>query len=493
MESKTPMSKKNIVGAAVALALAAYGGATWYMGKAAHQHYEEALAEAKNFLGPQAVVSHEYQRGFWTSDAKLVLQWSPHALADADDAGDAGDASAPAAMRITVDSHLRHGPLAGARLAAAVVESHFSTEGLDEHARQMLAKVSPPTLNTVHHLMGGYDIHFALPAGEMGDGDQLLRWQELTYQMGIDAARRHVNGSFKWPAMDLSGRQNTAAEQDDEDEEADDSVAEHFTLALQGMEGDFKAQIEDGLWMLAPGSGKGKFDKVVMTRTQGDAAAQTLLALQDLRYFAAIERTGNTLGWTTKAQSQGSIGPLVFDDLGWEETVSRIDIEAAKLFQKALLAAYYADPAQAALLEDAQGDALWKEAAPLFVAALPAYAMKLSAALEGQQATLEYGAQIQTAPTAGAVQERGWGPALLQGSVLHAGMRLPKAWLPRMAVAVGQEEMADDQIDAVLGMAQAQGLVQQEDDHLVGAVRMEGGQLQLNGKALDLPMFRLTH
>lgn len=480
------MSKKTIVGAAVALALVAYGGATWYMGKAAQQHYEATLEDAKGFLGPQAVVSHEYQRGFWTSDAKLVLQWSPPASDDAD------DAPAPAAVRIAVDSHLRHGPLAGARLAAAVVESRFSAEGLDENARQMLAKASPPTLTTVHHLMGGYDIHFALPAGEMGDGDQLLRWQALTYQMGIDAARRHVSGSFEWPEMGLSALQTTQADQDEEDEEDGDSPAERFTLALQGMGGDFKMQIEDGLWMLAPGSGKGKFDKVVMTRTQGDAAAQTLLALQDLRYSAAIERTGHTVGWTTKAQSQGNVGPLVFDALGWEETVSRIDIEAAKLFQKALLAAYRADPVQATLLEDAQGDALWKEAAPLFVAALPTYAMKLSAALEGQEATLEYGAAIQTAPTAAEVQERGWGPALLQGSLLHGSMRLPKAWLPRMAIAMGQEDMAVDEIDALLGMAQAQGFVQQDGDHLASAVRMESGQLQLNGKALDLPMFSLT-
>jgi len=249
-------------------------------------------------------------------------------------------------------------------------------------------------------------------------------------------------------------------------------------------------QIEDGLWMLAPGSGKGRFDKIVLTRAQGDAAPQTLMALQDLRYSAAIERTGSTLGWTTKAQTQGSVGPLVLEAVGLEETVSRIDVEAVKLFQKALVAAYRADPTQAALLADPPGDALWKEAAPLFVAALPAYAVKLSATLEGQQAMLEYGAEIQTAPTADEVQARGWGPALLKGSVLHAGLRLPKAWLPRIVQAMGQQDMPAEQIDAMVGMAQAQGFVQQEAEHLTSAVRLEGGKLQLNGKALDLPMLK---
>ena len=112
MESKIPMSKKNIVGAAVVVLLAAYGGATWYMGESARKHYEEALEEAKGFLGPQAVGSHQYERGFWTSHAKLVLQWSPPAAADVD------DAAVPPPIRIAVDSTLRHGPLDGSAEAA---------------------------------------------------------------------------------------------------------------------------------------------------------------------------------------------------------------------------------------------------------------------------------------------------------------------------------------------------------------------------------------
>lgn len=492
------MHKKNIVGAAVALAIAAYGGATWYMGESARKHYEEVLEEAKVFLGPQAVVSNGYERGFWTSNAKLVLQWSPPASAEAGDA--------PPSIRIAVDSTLRHGPLVGARLAAAVVETRFSAEGLDETARQVLAQVGSPTLTTVHRLMGGHDIQFAMPAGEIGDVEQRLRWQALTADMSIDRARSHVRGSFQFPEMSLAGLQTTSAEQDDggddedEEEDAAESAAtappgtvERFIMALQGLGGDFEMQVVDGLWMLAPGASKGQFDKMVMTRTQGDAAEETLLALQNLRYSAAIERTGNTLGWTTKVQSKGSIGPLVFESLGWDETASRIDVEAVKLFQNALWAAYRTNPMQAALLEDAQGDALWKEAAPLLVAALPAYAVKLSATLEGQQATMEYGVQVQTAPTADEVHEQGWGLALLKGSLLHAGMRLPKAWLHRIAQAMGDQDMPADQIDALVSTAQAQGFVQQEGDHLTSALRMESGKLQLNGKALDLPMFMPRH
>ena len=45
----------------------------------------------------------------------------------------------------------------------------------------------------------------------------------------------------------------------------------------------------------------------------------------------------------------------------------------------------------------------------------------------------------------------------------------------------------------MVGMAQAQGFVKQEADQLITAVRMEGGKLQLNGKALDLPMLKPAH
>ena len=117
----------------------------------------------------------------------------------------------------------------------------------------MLAKVSPPTLTTVHRLLGGHDLHFALPAGEVGAGDQRVVWQALTYQMSVDAARRKVSGSFQWPEMSLSGVQTASADEGDED---DDGPAERFTMTLAGHGGDFDMQIEDGLWMLAPAPAK---------------------------------------------------------------------------------------------------------------------------------------------------------------------------------------------------------------------------------------------
>eukprot|EP01034_Spumella_vulgaris_P001275 gene1275-1688_t len=141
------MSKKTALGAAVALAVVAYGGATWYMGQRAQASYNEALEEVRKVLGAEAVVSQDYQKGFFSSQAKLVLQWTPPADADA---------SKPAQpVRVVVSSAVRHGPLAGARLAAAVVDTRFALEGLDEKATKDFAKVASPTRTTRHDLTGG--------------------------------------------------------------------------------------------------------------------------------------------------------------------------------------------------------------------------------------------------------------------------------------------------------------------------------------------------
>ena len=104
------MNKKTALGAAVALAVVAYGGATWYLGQRAQASYQEALEEVRKVLGAETVVSQDYQKGFFTSQAKVVLQWTPPASADASE-------PAPQPLRVVVNSAVRHGPLAGGALA----------------------------------------------------------------------------------------------------------------------------------------------------------------------------------------------------------------------------------------------------------------------------------------------------------------------------------------------------------------------------------------
>lgn len=503
------MNKKAVFGTAAVLVVAGYGAATWVMGERAHSAYQEAINDLSHIVGPEVLVSQQYTQGFWSSKGQLVLQWTPPAD-DAEDEseetnkpGDAASAPPPQPVRITVENTVRHGPLAGWRLAAAVVETRITAvDGVDDAVRKAFDKVSTPTLTTVRNLTGSHDIALAWPAGEVGYEQERMRWQPLDYRMTLNADRSRLSGDFAWPEFTLDV-QKTQAGDDDEPAAAaaPASPAERLAVVVQGMKGDFNMQLDDGLWLLAPGSGKGTLSKVTVTRAlpataatpatpAAGAALEPLMALKDLSYSMTIARTGDHLGWNTLTRGAGSIGPVALESLELNETVSRIDVEAIKLVQKALVDAYKVGPKTADTLADAPWSAPLMEALPKFLAALPAYAVKVSAKVDGEQGDLEYGVELKSAPDAAQIAQGAWAPALLKSSALHASVRLPKAWLPRLAQAAGQKAPKPEEIEAMLGMAQAQGFVKQEAAHLTSAVRMEGGQVVLNGKPIDVPFGR---
>lgn len=498
------MNKKAVWGTAAVLVVAGYGGATWYFGEQAHSAYAQALNDVRKLLGPEVLVSQQYTKGFWSSQGQLVLQWTPPAAEEDewDDEDNAAPAVAPRPIRITVENTVRHGPLAGWRPAAAVIETRIgAVEGVDDNMRKAFAKVSAPTLTTVRHLTGSHDMAFAWPAGEVGEGADLVRWQPLTYQMTLNADRSRLSGDFAWPEITVQS-QPPADDADDNDDEpaADAGEAERYTFAMQGMKGDFKVHFQDGLWLLAPGEGSGTLGKLTVTRARAaagtGAAPEPLVALQDLTYGVTIARNGGHLGWVSTLRGTGSVGSVALESVELNETVSRIDVEAVKLVQKALADAYKsntdksdADTALSAAAE-MPGVAALMEAVPQFVAALPAYAMKLTAKVDGEQGELQYGVEIKSMPDAQQVAEGAWGPALLKSGALHASLRMPKAWLPRLAQAAGDKAPPPQHLEAMLGMAQAQGFVQQDGAHLVSAVRMENGKVVLNGKEIAVPMGR---
>lgn len=502
------MNKKNIAAGAVVVALAAYGGATWYLGGEIQKHYESALADAQTELGTRALLKHSYDRGFLTSHAHASLQWLPEGAS----AQAALPADAPAAAplpQLVVDSTMRHGPLAGLHLAAAVVENRFSLEGLDASTQQMLSKASAPTMTSVHHLSGTQEVMLSLPSGEVGTVDggvQRLHWETMAARMTISADRQNISGNLQWPAAQLSGVSpgdlNARGEvKEDTDQPAGGEPASgapnvldpangRYTVAMKGMDGTFDVQLQDGLWILAPGTGRARIDQITVTRSNGAAETaipKTVVNLQGLTYAAVIKRTGDTLGWTTDVQGKGDMGELKFDALGYQEVVGNIDVQAVMALQKTLVTSYKSAPPDAPSLDAARSNAFLKELGPRFVDAKPSYNMKLSATLEGEQGHLEYGAQIQKAPSEQMVQAIGWGPALVTASSLHAAVEVPNTWLPRIAMMVTGKPMAPEQISALVGMVTAQGYVVQQGQRLSTQVRFDGGQLTLNGKPIAVP------
>lgn len=512
------MSNKRVgvaAAAAVAVVAVAYAGGTWYLGQRTQAKYQEAVAELRKALGEGAVVSDEYRKGFFTSQGRLVLQWTAKA---------AEGALAAQPVRVVVTSDVRHGPLAGARIAAAVVESRFSLEGLDAKTTALLAKATSPTLTTVHHLTGAHDLKFALPAGQVGDGEVTMGWQELVYDMAISRRGDHISGSFRMPEFSIAGISKSqadalagAAEDDEEEEEGvpddtDESRAsaetaagavaaasadvpkDRMSIAMQGMEGSFDNAVIDGLWGIGPGKASYRIARIhagVTPAEGGDEKPQ--LDLKDLLGSYVIEATDTTIGFTSELKGAGRIGPIDLESVSMQEKVQRIDIEAVRAYLKVALDSYRAGGvADVASAMHTQGLAVLMDNAPRLVAALPSYAMKLQASYKGQTGQLEYGGEVQRAPTEAELAQGGWAPALIKGSTLHAAARIPKAWLLPIMQSSGKEEVKPEEIDAMVGMAQSGGYVVQEGDMLTSNVKFEAGQLTLNGKTSALPpgMFR---
>ncbi len=507
-------NKKTVLAAAVALAVVAYAGTTWYAGQRAQAGYQQGVAELRKLLGEKAVVADEYHKGFFSSKARLVLEWTPPARDEEDGGADAAQARP---VRLAVDSSVRHGPLAGTRLAAAVIESRFALEGLDDKASQALAKATGPTLTSVHHFLGGNEVRMVLPAGEIGDGEAAVRWQEMVLETALSRGHERIKGTWRWPELALVGMPGKDEEdalaqleegdgdgEDDGDEaqageaaaQADASPAaarpvSRTTVTFSGLESSFDNQLIDGLWTLGPGKASLRIARMgISSVPAGGGESQTLMDLKEIEGTSVAESDGKTLGMTTELKGAGLIGPLDFDAVGYEQKVQRLDIEALRNLQRVFVDSYRADGlAKAMQAMESQGMAALMDNAPRLIAALPAYSMKVHATYKGHTGQMEYGGEIKSAPPQEQLAQGGWMPALLKVSALYANASLPKAWVePLIKARSGDAEVKPEDVDAMLGMAQATGYARIEGDHLTSALRMQDGQLTLNGKAIPLPM-----
>ncbi|AVP57634.1 YdgA family protein [Pulveribacter suum] len=526
--------------AAAVVAGAAYGAATWYSGRQVQTAYQQAIAELRTAIGPQAIITDEYRKGFFSAQAHLVLEWTPPAaLADEpqeDDDEEDGErpAAAPAApaapaqpLRLVVDSDVRHGPLAGARLAAAVVQTRFSLQGLSESAQKALAQVQGPQLTAVRHYSGASDLRLQLPAGEIVDEETALRWQALAYDMHLGRDGRRISGSFQWPGWTLVGPAGSGDEDEDaladaEDAQDADSAASAasaaataadaaaaavaasedaaprptrlFTVAATGMQGSFDSTMIEGLWGMGPGTLQLRVAQLQASSAPiKGGAAKPLLDLKDLHAQTEVVSDNATVGYSNRIKAVGSIGPLQFEALSMHEQVQRLDIEALRGMLRHMGQSYRTAlrASDVGEMEDAlqeQQTELLQQAAPRLVAALPSYQMKLEATYQGQTGHVTYGAEIKQAPTPAQMAEGGWLPALMQGGALNASLRLPKAWLSPLLQAGGKPAMDDDELQGMLAMAQAVGYVRTEGEQIASDLALQGGQWTLNGRTVASPL-----
>lgn len=501
------MSNKTMVAVAAALVVAAYGGGTWYSGEQVHKSFQEAAAELRHAVGEDAVVRDSYEKGFFSSKANLVLEWTPDAPqvpVEEHDGDEVEPASAAAVtplkpMRLVMNSDIRHGPLAGAKLAAAVVDSRFALEGIDDKTKQAFAKASMPTLTVVRHLMGSSDWRFALPAGEFADDGVAARWADMAYDVVVGSDKKSVTGDFKWPELVITGLPKSSADdyadEDQEDEDGEEAPApvraskgEQMAIAVKGMGGSFNTTMIEGLWGVGPGKMQMRVANAQVATQQADGPPEVVVDLKDITGDTKMEADAKTLSISNHINGVGRIGPLEFESLGYEEKIQRLDIEVLRSLQQMVLEGYRAGGLSQALAPAEDQLAEWMErSGPKLLQALPSYNMKLNAHYQGSAGHLEYGFGVLKAPSAEEVAEKGWMPVLLKGSVLNASARLPKAWMVNIAKASGQE-LGPEELDAMIQMASSSGYARVDGDFLTADLKVQDGQMNLNGVVKPLPM-----
>lgn len=513
------MRRQQKTGVAVAvvaaLAAVAWGGFSWHSGRQLEQAYHEGVASLRAALGPDTIVADDYQRGLFTSHATLALQWTPPAPpADEAEEADGGaavpTAAAPAAplpVRLVIRSDMRHGPLAGGRIAAAAVDTRFALEGLDAQVQAVLAKAASPRLTAVRHLGGSSDIRMVVPAGEISANGTTLRWQEMVHETTLGSDQRQISGRFAWPEWVVSGLPDGDAEDeepaDDSDEvdgaDLDDDLQQtpgqvpaqrRSTVAVRGMEGTFDSRMVPGLWGMGPGHLEMRMGEVQAFRepAQGQPATP-LVDVKNLKVRTEMTSDDATLGVDTRMDMVGSLGSIRFDAIQVHEQYQRLDIEALRSVLRELTAAYFelvqAPEGSASGYEQRTGALL--EALPRLIAARPSYQMRMQATLAGQTGELAYGAQVEQAPPAGQMEGGGWLPALMQGGAFDASVRLPKAWIRPMMEMRG-EPVDEEAVEAALASAQSLGLLQEQGDQLTATMALQSGRWTLNGKPFQGPL-----
>ena len=495
------MSKKTMVAAAAALLVAAYGGGTWYSGAQAKTAFEEGAAELQHALGKDVVVTQSYDKGFLASKSQLTVEWMvTESQADAaeHDGDEVDTEAAPAAaavpaappkpMRLVVNSDIRHGPLAGGKLAAAVVDSRFTVDGVDDKVKQAFAKASMPTLTSVRHFSGATDWRFALPTGEYADESVTARWDAMAYDVSLGSDKKTMTGDFKWPELVVTSLTKAAAADEEESQESVATADEPMTIAVKGMGGSFNTTMLDGLWGVGPGKMKMQASNVQVSTQRADGQPEVMAELKNITGDTQITADAKTLSMTNQVKGVGRIGPMDFESLGYEEAIQRIDVEALRSLQQMVVDGYRAGGLAQALEPSEEKMAAWVEkSAPQLVQALPSYKMKLNARYQGNAGHVEYGMEVQKAPSAEEVAQKGWMPVLLKGAALTANARLPKAWVASLAKASGKE-VEPEEMDAFVQIASGSGYVRVDGDFLTADLKVENGKMNLNGVVKPLPM-----
>lgn len=481
------MNRKITVVAVSTLMLLAsgYAGSSFLLGRIAKARYDAALDEAGLLLDARKIVSRSYERGLFSSKARITFVVDVPAAAVGD-----GPAKRPAAARrdaratlaplqLTLENEIQHGPLVGFQPAAALLVSRLTAvEGIDPAKRARYADVASPQVRTVFKFDGSYAGRLSWPAGGFDDAQLRMRWQALDYDFDVAASGARRQESLHWPGF----RIDISAE----------GPAPGVSVSLDGINAQFAWSAPGGgHWLLGTGQGQGGIDRLAVVRagTMARDAPSPLFSLSDLELDSRMSGDAAQLDIVQTVTGRGQVGATPIESIEFEAAIRRLDREALVLLQTpAVRSAQAGSIARAP--DEATADFL--QAIARLVEARPEYRTRLRATIEGQTGEFGAGVALHDAKPPGGATKAVPSPATplplvaqyLDGDL---SLSLPKRWLSAIARGVDRPDVTPESVAALIAVAKGQGLLIEQAEAYVAELRFTEGQLLVNGKPPQEP------
>ena len=463
--------KKTIVAAAVLVA--AYIGASWWMGKNVEQQHQQWMRQSHALWGDDIDVKTTYERGLFSATSTSVIRVKPGLLGA--DRGDLEDA----ALKLHED--IRHGPFPGLRLAAASIHTTLELDGSSERLqafRAAMADASGPEADSVVGFDGTVTGTVTVPAGKFGDlaaDDFHASWDTLTYDFKVSRDGKSVSGTAAWPEY-------TATVTHFDNDNNDDPTT--LRVHMSGMTGRFDTLL-DKQWLLPPGQTQAAVSSIqVQESATPEGEFKPLLTLDDLQWKGENSRQGDTLDGAFDLSTQLHAADVTVPKIHWSGHIQRLDERLVQMAQEELLRAMH-EGENAQPPSDAKVEAMVQR----LLDSNPEYNEKLEVTLPGSDPVrFNWGVAISELPEemAELAASLPWQLTTVQRLSVHGSLRLPASALKTVAELVDDPDL---DAETLVQMAQnyvANGLLREEDGVYAVDAEYSEGEVRINGEPVNL-------
>lgn len=442
-----------------------YTATSWWLGGRIETQYTAQLERAREALAGKLTWQRTYRRGLFSSSQDWIVEIPARA----------GGTPTQAPVRIRLHSDIRHGPVAGGKLVAAVDHTQVqSVEGLPPKLADNVQMDGVLTVTTVHDLRGRWRSNVDVPGGttmlplDGQDGTVTAIWQPLHADVRGDSSYREIDGTTQWSGLQAelvrAGRQ--------------------AALTLTDWSSRHHLEPDPDAWLLTPARFSASVASIQWTETTTGPAdtATPMLNLSNVDYDLDRRASGSFIELQQNLSGEGRFGAIRLDRFDAEQLWQQLDRQALQDLQPLLMAALFSGDPEQGLNARALEPILRRLAD-----AGPRYAERINATLDGASGHVQWRLALAPRPDAGTGPRMALPMRLEWLSRLdgEAELQLPSSWLPAIARQVQDAGgPSAETLRAQLDVLVAQGLLREEDDAYILLGEYRDGRLRINGQTV---------